>query len=348
MKNLATRDPFAAYYPCAPIHGLASLSKALGIRELRLQRVAAQANQLYRLAAEETKQDGTKRQTFDAFPLLKAIQIRIKDRILSRVIYPAYLTGSLRGRSTRQNAGQHVGSKIAFGEDIANFFPSIRSALVNNIWGGLFGFSADVAELLTLLTVKDNGVPQGAVTSSYLANLVFWAYEPKMVHRFAQDGLVYTRFVDDMTVSSKRRLSKVEQAKLVSTIYGMLLKHGLKPKRVKHEVSAAGRRMTATKLVNNRRVALPVDLRQNIRAAVFNLEGRIAFGEHDLLLLKEINSVASKVGRLNSFHGTEGKALKVRLQRLRNRLVPKNHDVTLEGVAPLLQKGQGRDTLPWE
>jgi hypothetical protein len=347
MKNTPIRDGYAPHYPCSPIHGLASLSKALGVRELRLQRVASQASKLYRLAAEETKKDGTKRQTFDAFPLLKAIQIRIMERILVRVEYPTYLNGGLRGRSTRKNAAQHVGSKIAFGEDIASFFPSIGSALIKTMWGGLFGFSADVAELLTLLTTKDGGVPEGAVTSSYLANLVFWAHEPNMVRRFVQNGQVYTRFVDDMTVSSKRRLSKDEQTEIISALYGMLLKHGVKPKRSKHEVSVAGRRMMSTKLMHNKRVALAPDRRQNIRAAVFKLEGRVAFGDHDAALLHEINSVAGKVGQLNGLHVAEGKKLKARLKALRARVTTNAHAIPATTVPSEIQPSK-LETPPWE
>lgn len=50
------------------------------------------------------------------------------------------------------------------------------------------GFSDDVAEILTMLTTKDGGLPQGAVTSSFLANLVFWDYEPSLVEKLAFAG----------------------------------------------------------------------------------------------------------------------------------------------------------------
>ena len=122
MKNLLTSDGLAPSYPCEPIYGIASLARALGVNENRLARVAQLANGLYRLAAEETKSDGSKRQTYDALPLLKSIQKKIKDRILVHVYCPPYLNGSLKGRSTRTNAEPHVGAKILFDEDIANFF----------------------------------------------------------------------------------------------------------------------------------------------------------------------------------------------------------------------------------
>ena len=320
MKKQSNNTAFSPSYPNASIRSLSALSKALGIHQDILIKYAHRANQLYRLAAQEKKPDGSIRQTFDAYPALKAIQIRIKERILRVVEYPPYLQGSLRGCSPRTNAAIHVKAKICFAEDIANFFPSANYSLIKNIWSGFFGFPDDVAELLTILSVKDDGLPQGAVTSSYLANLVFWNYEPNLVNRFKQRGLIYSRYVDDISVSSKYRLTIEEQSRLVSDVYGMLLHHGFQPKRAKHEVFTAGKSMRTTKLLNNTKVALPVKLRQNIRAAVFALEKCIASGLYDEEVKSELSRVASRVGRLRSFHATEGAALRKRLSILRQTL----------------------------
>ncbi len=320
MKKPPTIDGLAPHYPCGPIYGIAALSRALGVREIRLRRVAEMANTLYRIAAEETKPDGSKRQTYDAKPLLKAIQKRIKERIFLRVLYPPYLNGSLKERSTRTNAKPHVGAKILFEEDISNFFPSIRSDIVERMWAGLFEFSDEVSALLTLLTVKGNGVPQGAVTSSYIANLIFWSHEPGLVRRFAQRGITYTRFVDDISVSSQRRVEPQEKSQVVGELYGMLRKHGLAPKPSKHRISTPKKRMTATKLVINERVALPRERRRNLRAAVHKLEERVAFDQHDADLLKEINSVSVKVGQMRGYHAIEGTKLKERLKIIRSRV----------------------------
>lgn len=331
MKKPPNSDESVPYYPCEPIHSIAALEMALGIPERWLKRIASAANQSYRLAAEEIKKDGSKRQTFDAYPRLKYAQRRIKDRILSRVEYPDYLNGSLKGRSPRKNAEAHVGAKITIGEDIANFFPTISSTLVKAMWRGLFGFSEEVANLLTLLTVKEDGVPQGAITSSYLANLVFWAREPQLYKQFERRGYRYTRYVDDISVSCKRRITDSEKSEIISSVYAMLRSAGVQPKRQKHEMHTAGARIVTTKLVHNARVALPKEMRRGIRTSVFQLEARAAFGEHDEALHKELLTVSSRVGLLNSFHPSEGAPLKARLKRLRKMI---------EGVAQGLQRTQ--------
>lgn len=314
MQNQLDHKP---RYLLRPIFGLAKLSLALGVPEYVLIHIAGRANSLYRLAKQETKSDGSIRQTFDALPNLKNIQILIKDRLLKNVIYPSYLTGSLKGRSPRSNAEMHAGAKIIFSEDVQNFFPSTGYALIKNVWRKFFGFSDDVAEILTKLTLKDGALPQGATTSSFLANLVFWDYEPNLVFNFSAHGITYTRYVDDINVSSKKRLSRDQQKEIIGNIYGMLFHFGYRPKRSKHEILTAGQRMRTTKLVNNKRSALPNEVRQNTRAAVFALEKKINVGERGREISAELARVVSRVGRLGSFHPSEATRLKARLKVIR-------------------------------
>jgi hypothetical protein len=320
MKKVKVDPGLAATYPHASIHGLAALSKALGVHHTVLEKCALNTEKLYRIAKSETKSDGSIRQTYDALPRLKAVQIKIKERLLQRVIFPLYLHGSLRGRSPRTNAETHVRAKITFAEDISNFFPSASQALVHRVWADLFGFSQDVAALLTSLTTKDGGLPQGAVTSSYLANLVFWDYEPGLVKVLALRGLRYSRYVDDVTVSSQLRLEPNEKTYVVSQIYGMLLHHGFKPKRIKHDITTAAKSMRTTKLVHHTRVSLPPIQRKNTRAAVYALEQRVSLGERGAEVMRELASVSTRVGRLGSFHKTEAIALKKRLDSVRTIL----------------------------
>lgn len=304
-------------YVLNPIRDISSLALALSVPEDLLLKTASRADGLYRKAKPIVKPDGSIRQPFDALPPLKSIQRRIKDRILKRVLFPEYLTGSLSGRDYRTNAALHVGSKIIICEDVEGFFPSTNRERVSDIWLNFFRFSEDVATLLTNLTTMNGKLPQGAITSSYLANLAFWDYEPRLYAKLAQMNVIYSRYVDDISMSSKQFLSKEEQTKLIAQVYGMLNHHGYKAKRRKHETFSSGKAMFATKLMMNRKPALRSTERQNIRAAVHAIEKRIALGESGLEIKAELNRVTSRVGRLGSFHPTEARTLKQRLQVVR-------------------------------
>jgi hypothetical protein len=307
-------------YDLKPIRDISALALALGISEELLINTSKRADSLYRKAKPILKPDGSIRQPFDALPPLKAIQRRIKDRIHKRVDFPPYLTGSLSGRDYRTNAALHAGTKIVICEDIEGFFPSTSRERVFDIWLNFFRFSEEVANLLTNLTTMKGTLPQGAITSSYLANLAFWNQEPRLQAKLASINITYSRYVDDISISSKKFLTTTEQTKLIGQIYGMLKQHGYKAKRRKHETHTSGSAMYITKLMMNQKPALPTKERQNIRAAVHILEKRISSGEGGAEIKTELNRVTSRVGRLGSFHPTEAQTLKLRLNNIRSTI----------------------------
>lgn len=306
-------------YPHRPISQLEKLALVLGLSVRLLVKVSIDASSRYRLAKPIVKADGSIRQPLDARWPLKEIQRRIKSRILEKVVFPDYLTGSLRGRDAKANAQIHVGAAIVLSEDIANFFPSTSESLVLGVWRDFFGFSPDVAELLTKLTTKDAALPQGACTSSHLANLAFWKEEHRLYETFRSQGISYSRYVDDVSVSSKRHLSKEELSACIKSIYGMMGRAGYRPKRRKQEIQRSAGAMHVTKLLTNRRPALPAKERQAIRASLYQLEKRLTLGELDGFRAA-LESVAGRVNRLNQMHPTEGEHLKVRVRAIRERL----------------------------
>lgn len=308
------------FYSCAPIKSLRALSLALQLEENFVQEVAGKAGELYRLAKPIKKSDGTFRQPFDALEPLKNIHRRIKDRIFAKTIFPYYLTGSLRGRDYRTNAELHAGAKLVICEDITRFFPSTSSDTIYDIWRHLFEFSDDVAQLLTALTTKEEKLPEGAITSSYLANLAFWRFEPLLHDRYKAQGIQYSRYVDDITVSSRHFLSKAMQTEIIGSVYGLLRRQGYSAKRRKHEMSSSGKRMMTTKLMLNRRPAMTSKDRANTRTAVFQLEKHAAEGIGHQELSAELRRVAGRVSTLTRFHPTEGHALMGRVKAIRQHL----------------------------
>ena len=76
MSNQSNSPGLRPIYPFEPIHGLPALSRALGIHPNILIKYSQCADRLYRVAKQEKKPDGTFRQTFDAYPVLKSKQTR--------------------------------------------------------------------------------------------------------------------------------------------------------------------------------------------------------------------------------------------------------------------------------
>lgn len=291
------------------------------VPSITLRQIASTASNSYRLAKPIVKPDGSIRRPFDALPSLKAVHRRLKYRILEHVWFPDYLTGSLKGKDARRNAALHAGAKIVVTEDIKDFFPTVSAAVVHSIWLGFFGFGEEVADILTILCTKDGVLPQGAIPSSYLANLACWDQEWKLFEDFSAKEITYSRYVDDVTFSSQNELSRNQLTNCIRKVYGFMAAKGFRPKRQKQEIRRAHAPMTTTKLLVNRRPALLTQQRQNIRAAVHQLELE-ELSEISLEQFKaRIQSISGRVGRLAQLHPTEGKALKERIAVLKHKLI---------------------------
>lgn len=132
---------------------------------------------------------------------LKVIQKRIQKNILVTIELPSYAFGAVKRKDNVDNAKQHQGKKYKFTTDLKDFFPSITNKAVYEMFINQC-FSHQIASILTKLTTYKGKIPQGAPTSSTLANLVFMK-TGDILHQYAQDNkLTFTSFVDDMTFSS--------------------------------------------------------------------------------------------------------------------------------------------------
>lgn len=153
---------------------------------------------------------------------LKVIQKRIQDRILLKLELPSYGYGAVKGRDNVDNANTHKGKKYKFTTDLRNFFPSISHHKVFEMFL-LYSFSPEVSRILTQLTTYKGRLPQGAPTSSTIANLVF-VKTGNNLNSFAKEHqLTFTSFVDDLTFSSP-----VDFKDVTNEIIDMIIKDGFK------------------------------------------------------------------------------------------------------------------------
>jgi len=281
---------------------------------------------MYRHVPLEKK--GKKRDTYDAHDHLKRVQRKIVDRILSKVVFPRYLHGGIRDvsspRSIHSNAAVHGGSKFVVLQDIKNFYPSISIEHVNSVFRHLFKFGESVADLLSLISTREGSTPQGASTSGYLANLIFWDVEPQIVKKLNDSGFSYSRFADDITISCRRQPTHDELTHIVSTITGMLASKGCYQKRSKFHLRVRGQSiedekgdfhpLTVTGLsIFNDGPGLTKAERKRIRSAVREVELLSASSSTWLLVEPTYHKAMGRVGRLLACGHSDGQVLKARL-----------------------------------
>jgi len=225
----------------------------------------------------------------------------------------------LLGKDPIANVEIHKKSRHVITEDIARFFDCVTAEHVYTIWHKFFRFGDEVARLLTKLTTKDGRLVQGASTSSYLANLVFWRREPGLVERLKARGIRYSRYVDDITLSSTSKLSKDDTRWAIGQIYALLGAAGFKPQRAKHDTLSASGPITLMGMNANREPTLVKQRRSNIRTQVFQLEQRFARKEIcGAALQTELNRTKGKIVYVSRLHPREGAAMQRRLNKLQS------------------------------
>lgn len=306
------------HYPHARIQSVASLSRALSVTERELHSIVDRAPSLYIGPTPKPKKNGGFREVYDTRKPLKPLLRRVNKVFFERVLFPQYLTGSIKGRDFVANVEIHAGAKITISEDIASFFDCITADHVRRIWTDFFRFGDAVADILTALTTRDGHVYQGTPTSSYLANLCFWNIEHRIVRRLLAEGIRYSRYVDDVTLSSLAFLSRAQTAWAISQVYGMMEGAGFKPKREKHELQTSGAVIELMGLNANRRATLPQRERAHIRNAVFQLERHFEHGTIDEDFARLLRKATGRVIRLQRQHPSEGARLLARITALKD------------------------------
>lgn len=176
---------------------------------------------------------------------LKAIQKRINRYLVKNIPFPGYAYGGIKGKDNITNALVHKGIKFVFQTDLKDFYPFITNKMVYNMFVNN-GFSPDVASLLTKLTTYKGHLPQGSPASITIANLVFVPTGFKLQNFANDNGLRFTTFVDDITLSSQKTFKD-----LVPQIIKIITDNGFKISQGKTTYKSGITEVTGVKLLNN-------------------------------------------------------------------------------------------------
>lgn len=243
---------------------------------------------------------------------LKEIQRRINSNILAKFQLPAGVYGGVPGGSPRKNAAEHAHQPCVVNMDVREFFPHVRHYMVYRMFRHELGFGRDVASLLTRLTTYRSYLPQGAPTSTPIANLLLAApVDAPVAIEAARSGLRYSRFVDDIAISGKN------PRQLISLIAKLLSRRRLKihrfrrHSRSKLKIMGSGRAQRVTGLVVNapRGLSVPGARREKIRTAIWVL--RRTSRQH---LSRAVNSIRGKISYVAQFNCGSAKRLTAYLE----------------------------------
>lgn len=305
-------------YKNRPIGSVDSLARALRVGVAELKNYAKCRDDLYDFF-EIDKKDGSKREICSPKRELKFIQKRINRAVFENVEFPSYLFGGIKDRDYVKNANEHSYAKALITLDVRNFYPSITENQVKDIFKNFCKFPDEVVELLSKLTTLKGVVPQGACTSSNIANLVFFDIEHLLVKGLRDQKFIYTRLLDDISISSTTRVFGVkEQERIIRRVADMLHLRGMHLKNKKTKCVAKSNPeslMEITGLWINRgqpRIKREerIDIRKEVRRTenIFKLS-RTSHEFHELF-----NRVSGRVGKIAHLRHSEATFSRSRLR----------------------------------
>lgn len=137
-------------------------------------------------------------------PHLKAIQRLLLDKLLVPIGVHDCAMAFAPGKSIAINARRHHCASHLFTTDIRSFFPSIKAMHISKMLETRFPhLSQEVREEIICISTRDGQLPQGAPTSPHIANLVMYSFDGLCEEAADRLGAVYTRYADDISISSQ-------------------------------------------------------------------------------------------------------------------------------------------------
>lgn len=212
---------------------------------------------------------------------VKAIQRWLMTRLAPLLPLHDAATAYRSGSSIKKNAQRHVGSDYLLKMDFRNFFPSIlMTDIIRHLEvhsGQQFDPSAIklIAYVCTWAPKRQGPLRLciGAPSSPLLSNSVMFDFDEQLSSVAASDGVIYTRYADDLALSSRTSGMLNSYPGLVAKLAGGLNYPQLELNEKKTVfASRAGRRViTGVTLTADHQISIGRKRKREIRAMYHRL-----------------------------------------------------------------------------
>lgn len=314
-----------------PVVSMRRLESLLRWNRSDIRRVAARAGWYYE-PFDRRRHPGDKWRHIDnPTGELKEIQSRLHRAILQTLPFDDNVVGGIKGRSTRDNANVHVGSSTLVTLDIKSCFPNVTDLDVYKVFRHTLNYSVEIADLLTKLTTFQHRLPQGAPTSSVLANLVMLPLHVEVRRIATVYGLNWSMYVDDIAFSGERARDAIEPTIEALKRVG----HSVRAAKVK--VMTAAEQQKITGIIVNRKSSAGRMRIGDIRTKILEFHCR-----QGAIYDYEIATVRGQISYVASVNAAQGASLR----RLATALFPRQPSTAhARGAAKHTRVAGWRDTV---
>lgn len=253
---------------------ICALATGLTMNEVvQIARIGPKRYKVYQIA----KRTGGQRTICHPSRELKALQYVFLRNILCELPVHPTATAYKKGSSIKSNAIPHAASRVILKLDFEEFFPSIKVADWENYARSMMpAWSPQDISFSSYVMFWGDGeytpacLSIGAPTSPLISNALMYVFDENISAYCAQNSLVYTRYADDITISSAEHLDRYAVIlKIRATLDEM--KHPslrLNAAKTKLASKSTSRRVTGLVLSNEGSVSLGRDRKRLIHAMV--------------------------------------------------------------------------------
>lgn len=205
---------------------------------------------------------------------MRVVQYKIFTQILDKIEVPDYIHAFEKGRSIPKMAERHVGKAMVISIDLKDFFTSIKQYQLHDLFTHL-GFGDKPARTLSELCTYESFVPQGALTSPKLSNIITALTFGPLVKKYCDEkGFTLSIYADDITISlDAETLEKHGNdiaKEIVHTVSTIVWKYRFRINGKKTKVMRPYQRQYVCGAVVNNKVNLQKSERNKLRAMVYN------------------------------------------------------------------------------
>lgn len=284
------------------------LAQMAGTTEGRLRSLARRPDAHYRKWTHRGK-NGKKRVLTIPNQELKRVQ-RCLLRNLLDPLRPHKAAACVRGKGAVWMMRRHQRHPFLLSLDVRNFFPSVNRSRISE---GLTRLGLQHAELLSSLLTVNNELPQGAPTSVALGDIALFRLDSRIAGLARAEGLVYSRYVDDLAISGGSRI----RDRFQRVIKRFAAEEGWRLNEKGGLFGPGDRHMVLGAVVN---------AKPNVSESYFNdVRSHLRLVERGSVrpTLEDLNRLGSRVAWISHVNPDRGPKLKARLKKAIDATRPK-------------------------
>ena len=226
---------------------------------------------------------------------LKEIQLNVLKQIESKLPIHETAYAYIKNRSIKDHALLHSDSNYILKLDFKNFFNSIRPALFKAQIEKLgLQFSDADLELMSFIFFwreKQNAplkLSVGAPSSPTISNFVMYHFDVRMKQLCEQHACIYSRYADDITISSKFKFYDLHFPELIENLLkdefqGKIKLNSLK---TKYLTPAHRRYVTGVTIANNGQITIGSKQKRLLSSKIHHFKVKRLVDEKEILSLK--------------------------------------------------------------